>query len=70
MNYLTVNYRELITVSLFSGLLINHKLTNELCDNVERIFLTEAALYNHTALRDYLTMIYPLTISTAVTNSI
>ena len=70
MNYLTVNYSWSLEMSLFSGLLINHKLTNELCDDVERIFLTEAALYNHTALRDYLTMIYPLTISTAVTNSI
>ena len=70
MNYLTVNYSWSLEMSLFSGLLINHKLTNELCDNVERIFLREAALYNHTALRDYLTMIYPLTISTAVTNSI
>ena len=52
MNYLSVNYSWSLEMSLFSGLLINHKLTNELCDNVERIFLTEAALYNHTALRD------------------
>ena len=29
---LTVNYRSIITMSLFSELLINHKLNNELCE--------------------------------------
>ena len=32
MNYLTVNYRSIKTMSLFSELLINHKLNNELCE--------------------------------------
>ena len=67
---LTVNYRSIITMSLFSGLLINHKLNNELCEAELQSLLGESLSFNHTALRGYLTMIYPLTILTAVTNSI
>ncbi|SVA03001.1 uncharacterized protein METZ01_LOCUS55855 [marine metagenome] len=35
---LTVNYKSLVLFSYLKLALENHKLNNELCDNVERIF--------------------------------
>ena len=54
---LTVNYKSHVLFSYLKLALENHKLNNELCEAEYQSLQEQSFLFNHTALRGYLTMI-------------
>ena len=71
MNSLTVNYNSMLLFSNFLLALENHKLSNELCDNVEisSSFLEAIFLQSHSASR-LLNNDFLFTLKTAVINNL